>query len=198
MTKNNQRNLQMSLRRLSFDVTAAVLAFACGSDEGKDSGPAALEGPVDVPPVKRETCADNPLLAECATTTPPPVDVGSAPSSAADLAKAAAENILASNCGQCHGPALTPDQAKAGMNYIDDIEQLVSTGKIVPLNSAGSRIVQRMIRGEMPPVNSGLPRVTEADYTVVAEYIDNPTFWPGVASDGRSCVGDGQAVEFGG
>ena len=196
MTNINQRNFEISLRRLSVGITAAVLAFACGSEDSKDSGPAKLTGPVDVPPVKRETCADNPLLAECAPASQQPVDVGAAPGTPADLARASAENILASNCGQCHGPALTPDQAKAGMNYINDIDQLVKTGKIIPLNSAGSRIVQRMIRGEMPPVSSGLPRVTEADYTVVADYIDNPTFWPGVASNVRNCTEDGQLVDF--
>ncbi|MEO8180917.1 MAG: cytochrome c [Deltaproteobacteria bacterium] len=196
MTNINQRNFEISLRRLSVGITAAVLAFACGSEDSNSSEPAKLTGPVDVPPVKRETCADNPLLAECSPSQQQPVDVGAAPSSPADLARASAENILASNCGQCHGPALTPDQAKAGMNYINDIDQLVTTGKIIPLNSAGSRIVQRMIRGEMPPVSSGLPRVTEADYTVVADYIDNATFWPGVASNVRNCTEDGQLVDF--
>jgi mono/diheme cytochrome c family protein len=196
MTNMNQRNFEISLRRLSVGITAAVLAFACGSDDSNNAKDA-VKGPVDVPPVKRETCADNPLLAECAApTAPAQVDTAAAPSNPAALAKAAAENILASNCGQCHGPALTTDQAKAGMNYINDIDQLVKTGKIIPLNSAGSRIVQRMIRGEMPPVSSGLPRVTEADYTVVAEYIDNPTFWPNVVSSARSCTEDGQLVDF--
>jgi len=196
MTNINQRNLEISLRRLSVGITAAVLAFACGSDDSND-GASAVKGPVDVPPVKRETCADNPLLAECAPQAPSvPVDSVAGPSDPAALANASAENILASNCGQCHGPALTTDQAKAGMNYINDIDKLVSTGKIIPLNSAGSRIVQRMIRGEMPPISSGLPRVTEADYTVVAAYIDNPTFWPNVASNARSCTEDGQLVDF--
>jgi len=197
MTNMNPRNIETSLRRLSVGITAAVLAFACGSDDGDNSGSNTLKTPVDVPPVKRETCADNALLAGCNTAaSPPPVDVGAAPSNPAALAKAAAENILASNCGQCHGPALTVEDARAGMNYINDIDKLVQTGKIIPLNSAGSRIVQRMIRGEMPPVSSGMPRVTEADYTVVADYIDNPTFWPGVVSNARSCAEDGQLVDF--
>jgi len=196
MTNMNPRIVETSLRRLSLGVTAAVLAFACGSDDSAAPGRNTLTTPVDVPPVKRETCADNALLAECATTAPPAVDVGPSKSDPGALAKAAAENILASNCGQCHGPALTVEDARAGMNYINDIDKLVQTGKIVPLDSANSRIVQRMIRGEMPPVSSGLPRVTEADYTVVANYIDNPSFWPGVASNARSCAEDGQVVDF--
>jgi len=104
--------------------------------------------------------------------------------------------VLASNCGQCHGPALTPEQALAGMNYIDDIDQLVATGKIVPLNSAGSRVIQRMVRREMPPVGSGLPEVTDADINTVAQYIDNPRFWPEAAPTGGNCTDDGQVVTF--
>ncbi len=205
----------MTFRAFSIGFSAAVLALACGSDDnGGGETPAApgAQPPgggmvVDVaaPPV--ETCEDNPLLAECL----PPADPdnggavdgnnngGGRPStgsSEADLARAAAENVLAANCGQCHGPALTPEDALAGMNYINDIEQLVETGKIIPLNSAGSRVVQRMVRGEMPPPNSGLPAVTEADITTVAQYIDNPRFWPDVAPTGGNCTDDGQVVDF--
>jgi len=103
--------------------------------------------------------------------------------------------VLAANCGQCHGPALTPEQAKAGMNYINDIDQLVATGKIVPLDSAGSRVIQRMEKGEMPPISSGLPRVTDADIQTVAQYIDNPIFWPDQAQPG-DCEGKGQLTDF--
>jgi serine/threonine-protein kinase len=81
------------------------------------------------------------------------------------------------------------------MNYINDIDQLVETGKIVPLNSAASRIVQRMVRGEMPPVSSGLPAVTEADINTVAQFIDNPRFWPEVEAGGN-CTDDGQLVDY--
>jgi serine/threonine-protein kinase len=63
------------------------------------------------------------------------------------------------------------------------------------LNSAASRIVQRMVRGEMPPVASGLPAVTEADINTVAQYIDNPRFWPEVDAGGN-CADDNQLVDF--
>src|SRR5262245_42805611 len=73
---------------------------------------------------------------------PPPDD---------ELARAAAENVLAANCGLCHGPALTPQQAQAGINYISDIDQLLVARLIVPLNSSTSRIVVVMRDGSMPP-----------------------------------------------
>ncbi|HEU4581126.1 MAG TPA: hypothetical protein VFS67_22870 [Polyangiaceae bacterium] len=151
--------------------------------------------------MRRETCDDNPLLAECRTPSDPVDPGGVAPPAApprgdaAALARAAAENVLASNCGQCHGPALTEQQAQAGMNYIEDIDRLVETGKLVPLNSAGSRVIQRMVRGEMPPVSSGLPPVTSADIRIVAQYIDNPRFWPQYVK-ASSCAGKEQLVDF--
>jgi serine/threonine-protein kinase len=198
----------MTFRAFSIGFSAAVLALACGGgdDNNKPETPIANTPGGGTPPgivdVRPETCDDNPLLAGCpgnngGTVTPPPGNGGAPrpPTGEADLAKAAAENVLAANCGQCHGPALTEQQAQAGMNYINDIDKLVETGKIVPLNSAASRIVQRMVRGEMPPVASGLPAVTEADINTVAQYIDNPRFWPEVESGGN-CLDDNQLVDF--
>jgi mono/diheme cytochrome c family protein len=170
----------MTFRAFSIGFSAAVLALACGGDDngGKTETPNTVVPPtttqIDVAPAA-ETCDQNPLLAQCLTpavpANPPPVTGRPTTGSEADLAKAAAENVLASNCGQCHGPG---GPALAGMNYINDIDQLVTTGKIVPLNSAGSRVVQRMVRGEMPPPQSNLPAVTKNDIDTVAQYIDNP------------------------
>jgi serine/threonine-protein kinase len=203
----NQNKL-MTFRAFSIGFSAAVLALACGSsdDNNTDTGNTGNNAQNNPPPVtvdvKPETCEDNPLLAGCpnnqqtqnppATRPPPSNDPGQ---SETELARAAAENVLAANCGQCHGPALTPQQAQAGMNYIDDIDKLVDTGKIIPLNSAGSRIIQRMVRGEMPPVTTG-KTVTEADINTVAQFIDNPRFWPDVAQTGGNCLDDNQLVDF--
>jgi len=200
----NQGNKLMTFRAFSIGFSAAVLALACGSDDTNNDGTegTAVDPPPpvqDIRPTNVETCDDNPLLAGCSaptapvqTNTRPPLPVGGE----AELAKAAAENVLAANCGQCHGGQLTPQTAQAGMNYINDIDQLVETGKIVPLNSAGSRIIQRMVRGEMPPVASGLPRVTDADIDTVSQFIDNPRFWPDVPQTGTSCLNDGQIVDY--
>jgi hypothetical protein len=42
-------------------------------------------------------------------------------------------------------------QAQAGINFIDDTDQLVEAGLIVPLSSATSRIVVVMRDRSMPP-----------------------------------------------
>jgi serine/threonine-protein kinase len=53
-----------------------------------------------------------------------------------------------------------------------------------------------MVRREMPPVGSGLPEVTDADINTVAQFIDNPRFWPEVDAGTASCANDGQLVDF--
>jgi mono/diheme cytochrome c family protein len=198
----------VNFRAFSIGFSAALLALACGSDDKSDTegktGEVTTTPPVqDIAPVK-ETCADNPLLAGCGNDPTKTVDQGPARgsntpapnTSEADLAKAAAENVLKANCGQCHGSNLAAGAAQAGMNYIDDIDKLVDNGKIVPLNSAQSRIIQRMQRGEMPPVSANLPAVTDADIAIVSSFIDNPRFWPDYVGTAENCTDKGQLVDF--
>jgi mono/diheme cytochrome c family protein len=86
------------------------------------------------------------------------------------------EDILITDCGQCHGPN---GNGAGGIDDINSIDQLVADGLVVPLDSEASPIVRVLFDGSMPPPSSGLPPVTEADITTVAQYIDNPRFWPG-------------------
>jgi mono/diheme cytochrome c family protein len=187
----------LTLRSISIGFSAAVLALACGAEDKNNP-----EGPIR--PLPEDPCA-NPLNVGCTVTNPPDEPTGSGGGGntpvkppdnqpVGNLAKAAVENILASNCGYCHGPALTDAQAKAGMNYINDIERLADEGKIVPLSSATSKVVQRMVRGEMPPQGSGYPAVTQTDIDTVAAYIDNQQFWPNEPI--VDCTGDEQLVDF--
>lgn len=154
------------------------------------------EEPASIP-VERESCDDNALFVGCpgaAPSTAPGGEPGDGPDPAAptaeparsleELARAAAENILRSNCGQCHGSQLPPGQESGGMNYIEDLDRLVETGKIQPLDSANSIIVQRMLDGSMPPLDSDGPRPSDRDIQSVAQFIDNPQFWPGYAPRG--------------
>lgn len=180
----------MTFRAFSIGFSAALLALACGSDDNNDT---------EAVPVPRETCADNQLLAGCPSpdavdgpgvaapdvTPPRPAPPSSTPPDLGNdvkaLAQVAAQNILAENCGQCHGPALSVAEASGGgMNYINDMDKLVANGKVVPLDSAGSKIIQRMTNGSMPPSQSLLPRVSKTDIDTVAQFIDNPNFWEGV------------------
>ena len=123
----------------------------------------------------RETCADNPLLAGCPSASPaavpPPVEVEVEDEEEPQFGLSA-ENVLASHCGACHGPALTPAQASAGINYIDDWDRLIETGLIERCAPGRSPIVQVMRNGEMPPAGSGLSPVPDRDVEVVMEAIE--------------------------
>jgi len=63
------------------------------------------------------------------------------------------------------------------MNYINDMDKLAANQKIVPLDADASPIIIRMRNGSMPPPSEGLPRVTDADIEIVANYINNPLYW---------------------
>jgi hypothetical protein len=86
-------------------------------------------------------------------------------------------NVLTANCGQCHGP-LAPVAGSGGITFINDLDRLIAAGLLVPLNSAASPIVIAMVNGTMPPPDSGLPPVTDADIGIVTGYLDNPRLWP--------------------
>jgi len=162
-----------------------LVALGCGSIQTDPNASTNIK-PVTV---VRETCDDNPLLAGCpgaaGPSTPDPATTvdpsASAQPTELDLARAAAENILRSNCGQCHGSQLTSTSASGGMNYIEDIDQLVQNGKITPLDSDKSFIIRRMRDGSMPPASSTGPRPSDQDILTVAQFIDNPLFWPNYA-----------------
>lgn len=160
--------------------SSVLLALGCGI--GSDDAP---EDPPLIEPPNR--CA-NLLLAECQQEQEEPDEPiagaggrggegESEEPSEAELQRAAAENILRVNCGQCHGPDLTPDNTRGGMNYIDDLDELVKNDKVIPLNADGSQIIQYMRSGIMPP--SGVqPRPSDRDIDAVADFINNPLYWP--------------------
>jgi hypothetical protein len=135
------------------------------------------------PPVApRETCEDNPLLAECARDyrfcreDPGNPDCASAPES--DLTDdepqpvVYARNILSIHCGQCHGSGLTAGQASASINYIDDWSRLLRAGLIQKCSPERSPIIAVMRTGDMPPPDSLLSGVLDDDIEAVEDAID--------------------------
>jgi len=161
--------------------------LGCGGKAADDATPAepSYSAPRATPPSPPvATAPPQPQVTPVPPRTEPPPPSREQPApfwEEHDLAKALAENVLAANCGQCHGSALTRASALDGINFIDNIDALVYAGLIVPLNSAASRVVVVMRNGSMPPPSSGLPLVTEADIDTVVAYIDNPRFWAEVA-----------------
>jgi serine/threonine-protein kinase len=186
----NQGNKLITLRAFSIGFSAALLALACGSDDNNNTPPD--NDPTDLAEPDRDTCEDNPYLAEC--EPPPPdtsgeLDTGDPPDTTDPVtppvqedevyleAKALAENVLKSNCGGCHGTQLTPETARARMNYIDSIDKLIENDKLIPGQAEESIVIRRMRLGEMPPAAEGFPPVADADINVVANFINNPDFF---------------------
>jgi mono/diheme cytochrome c family protein len=170
---------------LSIGLSAACLALACGN-EAPEPEDTTEQPPPDVKPV--DECETNPYIEDCDGNEPePPAGTGGTggvstdppeppePAPPADLAKAQAQNILLTNCGGCHGSRLTEESAEAGMNYIDNLDELVKNGQVLPLDADASPIIRRMRDGSMPP---GGPRVKETDVDYVANYINESDNWP--------------------
>lgn len=54
-------------------------------------------------------------------------------------------------CGECHSAELGELGYWDGMFGIEDLELMIEKGKIIPGDGEGSRLVQRMREGTMPP-----------------------------------------------
>jgi mono/diheme cytochrome c family protein len=199
VNKTNQKALK-TFRAFTIGFSVSLLALACGSDDGDNNEDENVEPvPESIAPPQltpEQLCAQNPLLAGCVAETGEP-EPAPAPNpdpdqgnvdqqqpdppagSEFDLQKAAAENILRANCGQCHGSAiLDAEDAQAGMNYIDDLDELIDQGKVIPGDPEGSPVIRRMRDGSMPPAAAGGPRPSDQDIDQVAAFIGNPTFFP--------------------
>jgi hypothetical protein len=53
-----------------------------------------------------------------------------------------------------------------------------------------------MRAGTMPPAYSGQPPVSDSEIEIVAEYINNPQFWPDAEPLGENCRTSGQLIDY--
>jgi mono/diheme cytochrome c family protein len=79
-----------------------------------------------------------------------------------------AQGILKATCYRCHGQE---GASEGGFNYVLDRERLVAGRKIVPGDSAQSRLYKKLRKDEMPPEEEK-PRPTAADVAVIQKWID--------------------------
>ena len=79
-----------------------------------------------------------------------------------------AQAVLKVHCYRCHGEA---GAVEGGMNYIIDLERLVSRKKIIPGKADESPIFKRIAKGTMPPPDVK-DRVSDADIAAVKQWID--------------------------
>jgi hypothetical protein len=95
---------------------AACLALACGSENAPEEPEDGAGGTGDIRPDPPINCDTNEFLEDCGGEDPPPPNAGGTggggnvtppEKSQAELNKAAVENILKIECGNCHGSQLT-------------------------------------------------------------------------------------------
>lgn len=156
----------MPVRAFALALATSIVSFACSSDEGGE--PAATEDDTSPPqqsPAQNGPGNDDDGDAPGAPLDPPSRDDGSR---LENLARGEFEDLLLRTCGQCH--SADSNQVRGGIDYIDNLDELIETGRIVPGNPEASLIYQRIERGEMPPANVE-PRVTDEELEAMARFI---------------------------
>jgi len=79
-----------------------------------------------------------------------------------------AQAILKTNCYRCHGQE---GASEGGFNYVLDRQRLVAGKKIIPGDSAQSRLYKKLKKEEMPPEDEK-PRPTQEDIGVIRQWIE--------------------------
>jgi hypothetical protein len=151
---------------------------AAASAAGRSGNPSE-SGPSPVPQ-KKESCAENPLLAMCVSSTPAPSPVPAEPLAVPALGPPAAselvrvESVLAERCGNCHGGEPTPERCGTcdGMYYVENLRRLIEAGDVSPCNWRGSLVYRRINDGSMPPPSSGQSGLTASEQKLVGNFVD--------------------------
>jgi hypothetical protein len=158
----------------------AALVFACGGQaEGGDSDDPFARDPGSNGPTTAAPTAPPPAYRP--TTAPPPA-VSNAPPEQAGLSPQAAElrlveTMLSRYCGDCHGAAAVANGTVASFDSVEDIEQMVQSGLIVPLNAERSQLYTRTRNGDMPPPGI-MPRPSQTEIRAFESFIDGDAlFW---------------------
>jgi len=151
------------------------MALACSFGE-IDNGAPGIDPPVPagdqaVDPGSDPTPVTNPGTTKNPGTTSPTTTkttaAGDDPFEATDLGKEV-KSILEVNCGRCHNGTKSGD-----MDYILDLNALVTNDKIIPGKKEDSQLFTRMQQGSMPPAQqSNGQRPTYGQIDQVGQFID--------------------------
>jgi hypothetical protein len=142
----------------------SLCALACSSNEtpnqsrpDDDDVSTPVPGPLDPPSDEQPGAPAAPLP----PATPPRTPIE-------ELARAEFEDLLSRTCGQCH--SADSSVVRGGIDYIDNLDELIATNRIVPGDPEASLIYQRIDRGEMPPPGVE-PRVTPDELEAMGRFI---------------------------
>lgn len=94
---------------------------------------------------------------------------GMVPAACVDLVPRV-KGILETNCAKCHGAG---SAAQGGINYILDLNELIVQNKVIPGDSAASRVYARMTSAMTPmPPPTEMQRPNPTDIEIVGKWID--------------------------
>jgi mono/diheme cytochrome c family protein len=79
-----------------------------------------------------------------------------------------AHDVLRTTCFRCHGEQ---GSAEGGLGFVLDRQRLVSADLIVPGDPDNSRLLERMMAGEMPPLGES-PAASQAQIATLREWIE--------------------------
>jgi serine/threonine-protein kinase len=172
------------LRTISLGIGASALAMACSFgeiDSGTDITP---PGERDIPVEGGEQQGDEqqgdeqqtPIVDDEEANPPPDAAAGGVDAETYDpendqfsteMGKQV-QDILRVNCGNCH----IGQGASGDMGFILDLDQLITSGKVVPGNKEDSQIFVRMQQQTMPPAFERVQRPTYGQIDLVGQFID--------------------------
>ena len=85
--------------------------------------------------------------------------------------------MLGRYCGSCHGAAAIANDNVIAFDFVEDVEELVENGYIVPLNPDASLLFGRVLRGDMPP-RGVQPRPSQSEIQAFESFIaGDDLFW---------------------
>jgi hypothetical protein len=152
----------------------AAVVFACGGRaEGGDSDDPSAPRPGGNGPTAAAPTAPPPAYR--GTTAPPPA-ASSAPPDRAPLSQPATEQqlveaMLARYCGACHGEAAIRNDNVMAFDFVDDLEEMVESGYIVPFEPERSLLYRRIVNGDMPPPGI-MPRPSQTEIRAFESFIE--------------------------
>lgn len=153
----------------------AALVFGCGgqAEGGDDDDPLApgsgRNGPTAAAPTSPPPAYSGSTAAPPAASNAPP---DRAPRSGPATELQLIEAMLGRYCGSCHGAAaIRNDNVMGGFDSVEDVEQLVQSGYIVPLDAERSLLFQRIRRGDMPP-RGVTPRPSQTEIRAFESFIE--------------------------
>lgn len=82
---------------------------------------------------------------------------------------AAATRLFAAKCAECHGSHLA--EPKGDIGFILDVPRLIEEHLVVPGKPDASDVFTEIVKGKMPPADSGVEAVTAAELAALRAWI---------------------------